>query len=152
MVKVRKLWLVVASLGLAALGSACGGPDFDSWRVAGEQLVDESGGSVDRVELLENDGGTMYDDTTSHVEVFATLEGSLDDGTGVVRLAGERLGYEVSGGSPVQRGDGSQMRSLTMLRDGSSLDINIVHEGSGSPLEVTIASVDCDCPGVGKGR
>lgn len=149
---VRKLSVIVVAFVSVAFGAGCRGPDFDTWREAGEQLVNESGGSVDRIEVLENDGGTMYDDSTSHVEVFATLEGSLGDGTQAVRSAGERLGYAVSGDPVVNRDDGSQLQSLAMTRDGSRLDINIVHAGSGSPLEVTIASVDCDCPGVGEGR
>ena len=119
-------WLLVAAI-LSMLGCS-GGPDFDQWTADGRALANEVGAEIVRVEELEDDGGSMFDDDPSHVEIFATLDATPKEAREQLRDAGERLGYKVV-----------DAPYLTMDRDGSDIFV-WVPEDSGLPLEITIAA------------
>jgi hypothetical protein len=122
--------IAVALLGAAILPMlACGsGPDFDQWTADGRALADEVGAEIIRVEELEDDGGSMYDDDPSHVEIFATLDAPPSEAREQLWAAGERLGYEVVDGP-----------YLLMSRDGGGINVR-VPDDSGIPVEITIAA------------
>jgi hypothetical protein len=105
-----------------------GRPNFDQWTADGRALADEVGAEIVRVEELEDDGGTMFDDDPSHVEIFGTLDATPTEAREHLWEAGERLGYEVA-----------DAPYLLMKRGGSVLNI-WVPEDSGSPVEITIAA------------
>lgn len=96
---------LIGAAGLCLIG--CAAPDFDTWADAGMQLAGEAGAAVVRVDRLEDEPGTMFDDDTSHVEVLATMDVDPEEAKAELEAAGERLGYNVEGD--------------TMHRDGSTI-------------------------------